>query len=282
MTGTDQIAAKAGGVSPPASRSPRGLVPRTLSWLLRRPAWQYMVADGPVLDQQDPPRFARAWIGLLGVSLLWGLAMAALYAACWRIFGDFTGLPLIPAAAVLAGTMLGLYRRSLVNLAGLLGRDRPAESAIAAAVIVVVWAMVLLGLRSWNDDSPYNAILATIRPPALFRALLLAPLWGGWAMLATCQFRAAKPSPQPVTAALAQGTGVLAAPTVLAVLLVLTIVYFNHLPWTQLSISAVSVIVAVGSGLLAVRLEGALTRRALLSANLLTQLAFLLAYLANR
>jgi hypothetical protein len=238
--------------------------------------------DETRLQQEEPARFTRAWTGLMGLSLLWGLACIALYAVCWRIFGDYTGIPLVPAAAVLAASAMGLYRRALASLAQLLGRDRPTETATAAALIVAVLAMLLLGLRSWKSDLPYNWWLALIRPEMLFRALLLAPLWGGWSMLATCQLRWSRPCRDAITRALAAGGGFLAAPAMLVALLVLTIVYFNHLPWTQLSIAATGALGAVAAGWLTTRLEQGLTRRSLLAANLLTQMAFLLAYLANR
>jgi hypothetical protein len=250
--------------------------------LARRPSHQYLVLDDALLARQDPARFGRAWAGLMGLSLLWGLAAMNLYGVCWRVFGDYTGIPLVPAAALLAGAVLGPYRRAVVGLAQMLGRDRPAQTSVAAAAVVACLGLLLLGLRSWNPNLPYNRWLAMVRPETLFRALLLAPLWGGWSMLVTCQLRWGRLPGEAVTASVARGCGALAAPGMLAAMTVVTIVYFNHLPWTQVSIAATGGLAGVLAGLLTVSLERAITRRALLGANLLTQMAFLLAYLANR
>ena len=68
----------------------------------------------------------------------------------------------------------------------------------------------------------------------------------------------------------------------MAVPLIGSVIYFNYLPWTQLSIPAVAVAAAVLSGWGLSRRAGGLRRRTLLAVNILTQLAFLGAYVANR
>jgi len=56
---------------------------------------------------------------------------------------------------------------------------------------------------------------------------------------------------------------------------------FAYLPWTQLTISATAVAAALGGGPALVRRHGRVDRSVLLATNLLTQLAFLLAVVAN-
>ena len=61
-----------------------------------------------------------------------------------------------------------------------------------------------------------------------------------------------------------------------------SIIYFNFLPWTQLSISAAVIFASIAGGAVLGRLNGGLNRKTLLGANLLSQIVFILAYLANR
>jgi F0F1-type ATP synthase membrane subunit c/vacuolar-type H+-ATPase subunit K len=61
----------------------------------------------------------------------------------------------------------------------------------------------------------------------------------------------------------------------------MTIVYFNFLPWTQLTISAAALVAAIGSGIGLCRFAGGVTRKNLLATSAVTQIVFLMAYLAN-
>jgi hypothetical protein len=101
-------------------------------------------------------------------------------------------------------------------------------------------------------------------------------------MLVACQFSKPAESAPPAVAAFAAGCTPLAACVVLAAVLSATIVYFGYLPWRPLSISAVAMVVAAAAGPAVSKRRGGLDRNALLATNLLTQLAFLLACLANR
>jgi uncharacterized membrane protein YozB (DUF420 family) len=59
-----------------------------------------------------------------------------------------------------------------------------------------------------------------------------------------------------------------------------SILYFRFLPWAQVGISALAALAAVLGGLALCRRAGGLTHQVLLAANLLTQIVFLLVYLA--
>jgi len=252
-------------------------------WLAHQPGYMLLTASQDRLASQPPEHFRAAWLGVMAVSVAWGAGSTVLWSWTWGLFGDFSGIPLMPVVAVLAVGGLWLYLRSIIALAGALGGEGPGRSA-AAAIIVVVWSLALVGLKSWNPDFPIYLpyILQWIRPRMMFRALLLAPIWGGWAMLIGCQFSRPTDHTEPAVAAFARGCGPLTATAVLAVMLPATILYFNHLAWTQLSISATAMVAAVGGGTLLCRRCGGLCLRGLLAANMLTQIAFLLAYLANR
>ncbi len=255
----------------------------TGGWLARRPGYMLLTAGDEAIAAEPPERFRLAWLEIMAISLGWGACAPELYSWTWGSFASPTGLTFVPVAIVLAVGMGWLYLRSVLALAEVLGGEGPGRS-VAAAVIVAIWTLFLLDLKAYDPDFPYYLphMLQWLRPRMMFRALLLAPLWGGWAMLITCQFCKPGERTSAPVAAFARGCGPLTATAVLAVLLPVTVLYFNHLPWTQLGISATAVIVAGAGGAVLCRIRGGLCRRALLAANMLTQMGFMLAYLANR
>jgi hypothetical protein len=242
-----------------------------------------LTAEDDGLANQLPGRFGRTWFGIMLLSLLWGASSMVLYSWTWGLFGDFSGIPLMPVVVVLVVGLMGLYARCLLALAESLVKGEPRR-CVAVAVIVAAWVLMLLGLKSWNPNFPYYLpyIWQWTRPRMMFRPLLLAPIWGGWAMLLAVQFCRPTERSEPVVAAFARGCTPLATTAVLTALLMVTMVYFNHLPWTQLSISATAIVTAAVGGVLLCRRWGGLCRAALLATNMLTQIAFVLAYLANR
>jgi hypothetical protein len=254
-----------------------------LRWLAQRPAYMMLTAGDEELARQPPRRFAHAWVGMMLLSLVWGLATVQVWSLTWGVFGDYSGIPLMPAAAVLSVYALWLYRHSILALAGVI-LTRQGHQVLATGTILVALSLILLGLKSLNPDYPTDLPPAWqwIRPRTMYRALSLAPLWGGWAMLVACQFSKPAESAPPAVAAFAAGCTPLAACVVLAAVLSATIVYFGYLPWRPLSISAVAMVVAAAAGPAVSKRRGGLDRNALLATNLLTQLAFLLACLANR
>lgn len=252
-------------------------------WAGQRPAYLLFVAGDEELSRQPPERFERAWLETMLLSLIWGWAAVQIWSLTWSVFGDYSGIPLMPVASVLTVMVLWPYRRGVLALAEVVC---PKEGHRPMAVGVILAGMVLmwLGLKSWNPDFPTHLPPAWqwLRPRTMFRALMLAPLWGGWSMLVACLLCKPSAATPPAVSAYARGCSPPAAAAVLAVVLSATIVYFNHLPWRQLSISVVAMVVAAVSGPVICRQRGGLDRNVLLGANLLTQLAFLLAYLANR
>jgi hypothetical protein len=252
-------------------------------WLAHRPAYMLLTAEDEALANQSPGRFGRAWFGIMLLSLIWGACSTVLWSWTWGLFGDFSGIPLMPVVVVLVVGLMGLYARCLLALAESLVRRDPRRS-MAVSVIVAVWVLMLLGLKSWNPDFPHYLpyVWQWTRPRMMFRPLLLAPIWGGWAMLLAVQFCRPTERSEPAVAAFARGCGPLVTTVVLAALLLVTVVYFNHLPWTQLSISATAIATAAVGGVLLCRRWAGLCRTALLATNMLTQIAFVLAYLANR
>jgi hypothetical protein len=240
-----------------------------------------LTASDDGLGRVSPERFSRAWIGLIVVSGLWGTGSALLWEAGIRVFGEYSGIPLVPAGMVLAASALCMYRRAVPALGGVLGGESRDQRALAAAVVVLFWGFLLLGLRGWQRDwAPYPWWL--IRPQAMYRPLVLAPLWGAWAMLVGCQLSRPGPGTSEALRVFAAGCGPLVTTVCLGGLLAASILYFNYLPWTQLTIAGSAFACGLVCGWGFCRLAGGLNRRALLAANVLTQMVFLLAYLANR
>jgi hypothetical protein len=266
-------------------RAMRNLLSGAAARLARRPGYLLLAASDRRLGAEPPGRFRWAWPELMLLSAAWGAGTGLLWEGCTLLFGWYSAdFPLIPAAAVLAVMVLWMYRQSVLSLGEIAaGRSRAARP-LATALLVVVLALILLGLKSWPPDWPYylHPWLQWLRPRTMYRALLLAPVWGAWAMLITPQFRRPDWRSGPQVTAFARGCGPFAAAVCMAAPLAGSVVYFNHMPWTQLGISAAAVLAAVGGGRLLCAVGGGLTRRTLLATNLLTQMVFFLAYLANR
>jgi len=256
---------------------------RAWTWLTHRPAYLFMTASDEQLAAEPAERFEHLWLGLMALSLAWGLISTGLYTAAWVIFGDYFGIPLMPVAAVVGGMGLWLYCRSFTALGQTLAKDPPA-AALASALAAILLALGLLGLRGWTPDYAQSLppALMWLRPRPLYRPLLLGPLWGAWAMLIVAQLFKGRVESSPAIAALRSGCGPLKTSALLAALLAWTVYYFNYLPWTQLSISAAAVGGALLGGWALAGRRGGVDRQTLLAVNLLTQIVFMTAYLANR
>jgi len=217
--------------------------------------------------------------------LLSGLAMAGLWDLGYRLTWErYTWvLPsVLCGLATVAVAYRGAFEAVLAGI-GLRGWLKwPGLVGMAAA-----WAYcVNEAVRYWGPDWPVQPIspaMIWLWPRALYRVLLLGPVWGSWAMLALPQFHRPNDRTDPHTRALAGKTGPLAAAVCLAVPLAGTFIYLMFLPQPLRFVPpAAAVAAALGGGSLAVLAFGGLCRRALLAANALTQSAFLLAYLAVR
>ena len=264
----------------PADPSPE--TGRRRSRLARLPSLMLLTAGDEALATEPPQRFARSWIGLMVVSVLWGLLNVALWDGVSRSIASSSGLPLLPAAAVLMAAALVLCRRGLLALGGFIaGRE---GASLAAMLIALLWLVCLLDLP--GPVPGYSPMLPPqwqwLRPLPWYRVLLLAPLWGGWSMLIVAQFCRPCGQTEPAVAAMVRGCGPAAAALSMAIPLAATLWYFNHLSWWQPTISMAVVAAATVGGLLLCRRAGRLDRSVLLAVNVLTQIVFVMAYLVNR
>ena len=252
-------------------------------WLTRRPAYMLLTADDDALAEESPRRFAFAWAGLMALSLAWGIGTVCLWDWSGKLFNWYWGIPLMPTAVVVTAIALWMFRRSLLALAGLLSGSS-AAATLTSTVALVILVLSLLGLQRWDEDykTYLPELLRWLHPGASYRVLILMPVWGAWAMLVTVQFCRPGERTEPAVAAFARGCGPLTTALCMGALLATTILQFNFLPWWQLFIPVAAILAAIGGGLGLSWRTGGLTRQALLAANFLTQLTFLIAYLAVR
>lgn len=227
----------------------------------------------------------RVVLGLALLSLLWGAAQLVLWNGTLQLFGNPNGDYAAPAIVLMLVMLLGIFRQASRALLELFGDRSPALAGVLAALLVLVLYQALTALRPqwYQPEQQIWAPLAWSRPESkIDRVLLLMPLWGAWAMWILPHLCHGRTSEVPLVRALARQCGPLLATAWMGALLLISILYFSYLPWIQLLIPLVAFLTATGGGLLLVRRAGGLDRRGLLAVNLLTQLAFLGAFLACR
>jgi len=243
----------------------------------------FLTAGDDRLSAQKPGRFTYAWLGVMGLSILTALTLVGVWVVVWRICQDY-GILSRPAGVTAAVLLVWPMRRAMVSVASVLGvRNRTNQTAVAVALAVTV-GMGLVSLHErypWSDEYAMPYWLAWIRPElSIFRVLMLMPVWGTWSMLIGIQFYRPNVATDPATRRFARGCGPLAAAACMALPLAGTITYFHYLgPVAQAGIAAVTIAVAIASGPILCRLTGGLTRAALLTGNMFTQVAFLMACL---
>ena len=260
-----------------------GLLRSTYLWLVNRPSYMLLTAGDERLAAQPSQRFAGAWAGVMLLSLGCSVLLFAAASWSWLLFHDFSRL-IMPSLAATVTFALWPFRRGMAALAETIAGDDPTARALTASVLVLVLMMCLLRINPVNHhEYSLRGWLVWLRPEnEFFRLLLLMPLWGGWEMLIAAQLGKVGDVTEPAVAAFARGCGPVPMVVSLAAVLVITIQYFNFLPWAQVSISAAAIIAATVGGAGLCRSSGGLTRRALLAGNVLTQFVFLLAYLVVR
>jgi hypothetical protein len=253
--------------------------------LAGRPSLMLLTASDEQLNGQPPQRFVNAWPGLMALSLGLGVLLAVLWGLAWQLFKEPANILFTPVAVTVAVFVLWPFRRGMAALAEIIAGPQLTNRAVASALLVAVLTLCLLGLGGgrYHSEKVLPDFLAWARPSAeLYRVLILMPLWGGWAMLITGQFCRANQATEPAVVAFTQGCGPLAATACMLPPALLTWAYFHFLGGWEISMSAVTIFAAIGGGVVLSRRAGGLRHSALLAANVLTQLVFVLTYLANR
>lgn len=255
---------------------------RPLRWILSRPSYVLLSGEAAGVPLATPSAYARAWAGLMLLSLGWGGVWVGLWGGAWRLVARSDVL-FAPVAVVLGVMLLGPYRRAVTALVGLIVGNEPTERMTGTAALVAVVALALLALRAdpYHHELSLPTPLAWLRPTfEAQRVLLLMPVWGAWAMLISVQFARPSPAAGAAVTAFARGCGPVAAVLALTVPGGLTWLYFHFLGGWELALIGAVVIAAVAAGPLAARRTGGLTHDALRGANVAVQVVFILAYLA--
>lgn len=259
------------------------ILARVIRWLQGRPGILFLTASDADLQAQKPERFRWAWLAMLCESVLWGLAMAFVWNQTCGFFGETSFIWILPAAAVVAFMFLWPFRQGVVQAGQLLGRGNAANSQLIVSVLLIVYALTLVAAKPstvwdpWQRPSPWDWMLPGLD---FSRVLLFMPLWGCWGMLIAGQLVKAGARTEPAVATMVKGCGPICSVITLLAPLGATWFYFAFMgSWQHLAISAFAVITAAVAGVILGRIEGGLSRRVLLTTNVLVQLAMLLGYL---
>ena len=243
---------------------------------------------------------ARAchWFVLLG--LLIGLAYTGVYRVVWRQFGEVRSLPLMPAVAVWlldVGLLASLFyfgaARTIARIidpapsADAAVGDRPARYPLEILIIVVLVVLKLMllvaipqGVSSWPGPGDWRSHFNWMYPRSPYRPLILAPMWGRWAMLLVGSIGQVRDQGDT---GLSRFCGSLSAALVLLWMVpvaLLTAIYCGRQGRWMFG-CIVSCIVLAGTflyGVIAARRQGGQTRASIAGAGLMGELIFLIAY----
>ncbi|MFW6146386.1 MAG: hypothetical protein ACOC7R_03535, partial [Planctomycetota bacterium] len=226
----------------------------------------------------------RLGVALAAAGLAGGGAMAGAWALAANAFPWWhdTHLPLMSTAAVVALLAVG-GRRWLAAPGELLAPGRPDEGVVTTGILLV-WVLCLLGIVPFHrEPSNLPVWLAWTRPPEEYRVLLAMGMWGAWAMMTPTHFCRARPDATRLVAAFTRTQPLPVTAAWMAVTLAVSLWELSFLALPGVILPGGAALLAGGAGAVAIcKVTGGVTRRALLAANLATQLAFLLGYLAAK
>lgn len=241
------------------------------------------------------------WFVFLGLSI--GLLYTGVYRAVWRQFGEVRSLPLMPAAAVWLldiGLLGALFYCGAARTIGRVihlspctdapVRDRPNDHPIETLILVILAVLMLVlliaipqGISGWPGTGDWRSHFNWMYARPRYRPLILAPMWGRWAMLLVGSIGRLRTTDD---AALSRFCGSLSATRVLLWIVpvtVLTSIYCGrHGRWMIGCIIACTVLAGTYLyGMIAARRQGGQTRDSILGAGLMGELIFFIAYEAS-
>ncbi|MFH0982381.1 MAG: adenosylcobinamide-GDP ribazoletransferase [Planctomycetota bacterium] len=241
---------------------------------------------------------AQAYHWFVGLGLIAGLVYTGAYRAVWRQFGEVRSLPLMPAAAVwlldvgLLGVLLYFgasrtFARVLdpsPSVAGVAG-ERPTRYPIEILVLVIlaVLKLVLLmaipqGPSSWPGPGDWRSHFNWMYAHRPYRPLILAPMWGRWAMLLTGSIGRVRDEGDTFLSSFCAS---LSAGRVLLWTLPVTVLTSIYCGRRWMFGCIIACLVLAGTyfyGVLAVRRQGGQTRDSIRGAGLVGELIFLVAF----
>lgn len=245
------------------------------------------------------PGFARVMWWIVPLGLVVGLLWAGVFRLAWRVFGDAGNLQIVPALSVvlleclLTGPFLAM---GLARTAHLLTGEHPRRdemdrrtplSPVGTLVLILTIVCQFVFIVSMRAEGPWwpedwRSHFNFMYPRPIYRPLLLAPVWGRWAiLLAACIGRPGHDA-DPDTKALctAMHPKRLLAVTILP--MVLTAIYCSRSQNFLIGV-IIGMIVLAMAYLVAVAMSwrgGGQTRQSLFATAQIAQLAFLALYRA--
>ncbi|MFQ5423890.1 MAG: adenosylcobinamide-GDP ribazoletransferase [Phycisphaerae bacterium] len=171
----------------------RGALTDALRFLFP-PGYRPVPSASPTLDR------AARWFVPLG--LVVGLLWAIVFRVTWRLFGETGNLRVVPALSVVlleclfTGPFLAM---GLARTAHLLTGERPRRdemdrwtplSPVGTLVLILTLISQYVFIVSipavapwWPTPADWRSHFNFVYPQPIYRPLLLAPLWGRWALL---------------------------------------------------------------------------------------------------
>ncbi|MCP4246893.1 MAG: hypothetical protein GY778_07575 [bacterium] len=209
-----------------------------------RPPWAFRTAAANLLLPGRcvlgvGPRTSLHW--LVPGGLVIGMLYVGLFRASWRVFGEVGGVRLMPALAVwLAdGMVFGLVM--FLGAARTVDRWKERDVSVSAdaapslgqvgltalfvllIVKLVLWCALPEGVAGWPADWRRHFNFAYPRP--VLRPLILAPLWGRWALILAAGIGRRAPGAEPPNQTPAQPPSPIAVLGWFLPILALTAVY---------------------------------------------------------
>ncbi len=250
------------------------------------------------LPSGDAARTAPVLSWIVPFGLLLGLTYAGVFRAAWRVFGEVDGVRLLPATAVWVIGLLAIDRRGPIGLVRVLSGPREANpedspgDALSANRLPLLIVACVLPLIGWmaipNAASTWPGAWGPwfnfAYPRAIFRPLVLAPLWAAWGWVAAAGAGRAHEQAGPVARTLCSAGSVRMTLGWLVLPLTLTLVYSGtHGRWTvgcliSLAVFGITHLYAIGVA----RRVGGQTLDTLASTAWVAQLSFLILFLAAR
>lgn len=258
-----------------------------------------------VLPVGDPPQADKAawrrasyWFVPVGLSI--GLLWVGVFRAIWRLYGEeVTSLRLVPALGVLVVDVVFtgycLFGGLAATIDALTGSRHarepehggsltPGLAATMGLLVAIVAELVLISAvrtGDWWWPSDWRRHLNFAYPQLIYRPLLLAPLWGRWAILLTASLGRVAPRSHPAASGLSQAVSPGLVMTTFLVPLCMTAVYCSRSG--NLILGTIIALVVLGltfvSGVVIARRGGGQTRRGMLAAGKMAELIFLGAFI---
>jgi len=298
----DSSAEEASGVAS-AGQDPAGGATRRVSHL--RSLWlaiRFVLPLGDV-GEEDPDAWRRASRWFVPIGLVIGLLWVGVFRAVWRLYGEeVTSLRLVPAMAVVLVDVLFtgyyLFGGLVATINALTGPRHAREpepeheesiplllpAAMVLCVGILLELILISALRTgeWWWPSDWRRHLNFAYPRLIYRPLLLAPLWGRWAILLAASLGRVAHRSHPAAAGLSRASSPRIVMGSFVLPLVLTAAYCSRSG--NVIIGTIIALIVLGLTFVAsvtiARRGGGQTRRSMLAAGKIAELIFLSAFVA--